>query len=1638
MQLGSHRRVQYSRESLKSFRQPVDAAVSRASAPLSKPIVAPADVLLLIDPNRSLARLAQPAHTAQSNGPASSKPQSRNPATSSARLSAHTHDAKVKFQQNRTILATPSDRYAAPSTPNHTPFSLRQKTEVGNTSPQAFSNNSDTSLHSPNTSRPGSVASKQTKYDGSASHEKDFFRWRRDVPRDNAVAYKPLGRGLGRFFQQALILVQSDPNQMQQAITHLAQEGGLRRINEVLSTLDDTPPSLREHVFNQQLLPFLRTISHERVLASAVLEAPLTRIYQFVYGPNGRRAIQFFTNVFALLRSFDLDPLNIGLGDSTVAACYEPSILVLSKIVDLNGDALINEDFRQLVESVSETIGTNDDDPGMAIIRKYLRQMLRRLSRAILNVSDKEYPKEPETISPKFHVIVDLPGKLSTQGPRHDNDSDNICDIKIMPSSLEIQSERGEYLPSLDPSTWHLQGLPGLLDRHFRLLREDTVGQLRDAVAAEFKRMQNPDAPQPRGAQQRLRTFTYHNVQFKQLLCDRRGGLRFAVQFDQPLHARSLLSVRDRKDWWQSAKRLELDALVCLIDSTGSAIFCCVSGFFRTQPPKGGLVIGKAVDENIGELARDKNFSSVVLSLVQQDAASLKEILSRFRGSQIFKKECLVEFAGVILPSFQPTLLALQDMAKSLDLPFSDLLAPESAAVLGEQQVAPPNYASQKKFKFNLRSIVAGEDLMLSAKDSSFDFQRLRDQSSLDDTQARALVGALTRSLALIQGPPGTGKSYTGVAIIKVLLDNRQRAKLGPIICVCYTNHALDQLLEQLIQSEVTNVVRIGSRSKSTMLDRLNLRVLADTVSQTKTEGKRRFETMNAVTADIAELNQCLDALGQIAHWTTIKDFLDNRYPGHHDELFGGNEEGWQIVHNHPEQIISNWVNGEVHGDSNVIVAAEPRALEDLRSVRLHQMSRAERYMLVDAWISEIREDVEARVQDAHTTYLEDKGELEKIKTDLKLRCLESANIVGATTTGLAKNLDLLRRLPSKVVICEEAGEVLEAHSLTSLLPYVEHAIFIGDHQQLRPKILSWELNSENPRGQQYSLDLSLFERLVDPPVDSIQLPCSTLETQRRMDPSISRLIRRTLYPNLKDSTAVHDYPAVKGMKRRLFWFHHHQLEAPPDPAKAILSSHYNEFEIEFTAALVSHLVKQGVYEEGDIAVLTPYLGQLMKLRKRLGASYEIVLGDRDVEELEEAGYDDTYPEKAVEKKTLLKTLRVSTVDNFQGEEAKVVVISLVRSNKEQQCGFLRTPNRINVLLSRAKHGMYIIGNADTSYKVEMWAHVIKMLDEGENFGEHLELQCPRHPDSSIYVSTPEEFHSNAPEGGCNQRCTNALRCGHACKQSCHSDLLHSAVYCAEPCSRPNTKCDHPCPNLCGDPCPQQCQVVVRDVQLECGHIQNVPCWQARNKKNIKCLQAVEKVVPACGHTVKVQCFLDVTTKSFKCSARCGTQLSCGHVCKKLCHQCKERSKHKILNEDHGICLEKCGRKYSTCNHSCMQSCHQGKECEPCVAICETECGHSRCEKLCKEPCPPCTESRCSSACPHGNFCTMPCAAPCDWLPCEKRCEKNLSCGHRCKYCLPLLYLEQICPLTLVRQVPRFAARRARILTSVRSALQQK
>ena len=56
------------------------------------------------------------------------------------------------------------------------------------------------------------------------------------------------------------------------------------------------------------------------------------------------------------------------------------------------------------------------------------------------------------------------------------------------------------------------------------------------------------------------------------------------------------------------------------------------------------------------------------------------------------------------------------------------------------------------------------------------------------------------------------------------------------------------------------------------------------------------------------------------------------------------------------------------------------------------------------------------------------------------------------------------------------------------------------------------------------------------------------------------------------------------------------------------------------------------------------------------------------------------------------------TVDSIQGSERDIVILSAVRSNRKSAVGFMCDYRRVNVLLTRARLGTILVGNADTLY----------------------------------------------------------------------------------------------------------------------------------------------------------------------------------------------------------------------------------------------------------------------------------------------------------------------------------------------------
>ncbi|KAG0532610.1 hypothetical protein BDA96_04G122100 [Sorghum bicolor] len=71
--------------------------------------------------------------------------------------------------------------------------------------------------------------------------------------------------------------------------------------------------------------------------------------------------------------------------------------------------------------------------------------------------------------------------------------------------------------------------------------------------------------------------------------------------------------------------------------------------------------------------------------------------------------------------------------------------------------------------------------------------------------------------------------------------------------------------------------------------------------------------------------------------------------------------------------------------------------------------------------------------------------------------------------------------------------------------------------------------------------------------------------------------------------------------------------------------------------------------------------------------------------------------------------LRVNSVDGFQGSEEDIIILSTVRSNSKASIGFLSERRRANVALTRARHCLWILGNAATLHgSGSIWAELVR------------------------------------------------------------------------------------------------------------------------------------------------------------------------------------------------------------------------------------------------------------------------------------------------------------------------------------------
>nr|XP_039261973.1 NFX1-type zinc finger-containing protein 1-like [Styela clava] len=603
---------------------------------------------------------------------------------------------------------------------------------------------------------------------------------------------------------------------------------------------------------------------------------------------------------------------------------------------------------------------------------------------------------------------------------------------------------------------------------------------------------------------------------------------------------------------------------------------------------------------------------------------------------------------------------------------------------------------------------------------------------------------------------------------------------------------------------------------------------------------------------------------------------------------------------------------------------------EESRVDNIYDLSQEQRWSLYRTWVSRWRDKFRVGTDRQIEKYNRLSKQLQELRKREDAEILQSADVVAVTTTGAAKYRELIYKLNCKIVVIEEAAEVLEAHIITSMPKTTKHLILIGDHQQLKPSPTVYEL------ARKYNLDTSLFERLIN------KVPHVTLTLQHRMRPEIADLLRPRIYKNLLDHSSVKGRAEIVGVEKTLYFISH----AVPEESVADGRSKKNQHEADFLVALCKYLILQG-YRPEQITILAMYTGQLFAFRNTL-------------------------------KEESSRGVRVTAVDNFQGEENDIILLSLVRSNDEQKIGFLGVENRICVALSRAKNALYCIGNMELlGTKSSMWRKIIGHLEENDSIGENLQLQCKHHPNKLTPVKSATDF-IKVPEGGCGQPCNTRLDCGHVCSRPCHPDD-HSSYQCSKPCDKILCSDGHRCKQKCYQQC-GPCREPLKKRMPICGHVQKIPCHQ--DPASFGCKEIISVLVD-CGHTIKVQCHQSSIVTLGMCKEKCGYLLECRHPCRGNCYEC-------FQGRLHVPCLRKCNRTL-VCGHECKSSC---ESCPPCEQKCKTRCEHSECNHKCGKPCTLCRE-KCKWQCPHFR-CTQLCSEPCNRPRCNRPCQKKLNCKHQC------------------------------------------
>jgi len=284
---------------------------------------------------------------------------------------------------------------------------------------------------------------------------------------------------------------------------------------------------------------------------------------------------------------------------------------------------------------------------------------------------------------------------------------------------------------------------------------------------------------------------------------------------------------------------------------------------------------------------------------------------------------------------------------------------------------------------------------------------------------------------------------------------------------------------------------------------------------------------------------------------------------------------------------------------------------------------------------------------------------IDDIENSIVAKILAKTPVILSTNSSAA--LEHLDDIRFDFVIVDEASQ---ATIPSILIPLSRGGRFVlaGDHKQLPPTILNQDA---------LELEKTLFEELIR----LYPYKAYMLDIQYRMNPELMEFPNMEFYDGkIKAALGLENF-TIKDLVNDTDceWKLGRELLDPEKPLIFIDTadigvkferrvrgspSLQNQLEADLAIIISNLFIKRGV-NPSDIGIITPYDDQV-----------DLISSHARVE--------------------------VNTVDGYQGREKEIIIISMVRSNKQGRIGFLSDLRRLNVSLTRARRKLIIIGDSET------------------------------------------------------------------------------------------------------------------------------------------------------------------------------------------------------------------------------------------------------------------------------------------------------------------------------------------------------